>query len=634
MARHLQRAFRPTGRLLVRVGIVTLLVCLWFANTGPVLVQAQSPDSTQLRQLNRAESLLESGQPDPAIRLLESLHNQAPDNEAFFRTLKEAYEETKQYDSAIGLLDNRIADQPSPSLLAEKGRLLYQSGQQASASDVWDEALSLRPEQLSTYRVVYQTLMDLRLFSRAIDVLTTGRSALDRPDLFRTDLAYLYSLDGQHGSAMQEYVDLLSGSADRANYVRERLQPFVDRDEGISASIDVLQSAVEKAPSNAAYRQLLAWLYMEADDYPAALEVYRALDQLQGQQGRELFSFARRATDAERYDVATQAYETLLDRYPESPAAPRARQGLGDMYRRWADQAADSSVLVDTNSARARRYDAARTAYRTFLDEHPSHDASPEVRTALGTLQLDVYRDLPAAASTFQTVIEQSPESASAQAAEFHQGRIALLRDSFDQARRRFTRLAETHQNTDRGHQAQFELARLEYYQGAFDTALSHTQTITANPSTDVANDAIDLTVLIQENRGPDSLDTPLRLYARAQLAERKRAYDTATTRLDSLLQAHGRHPLADEARFRQAHVQLAQGDTTTALQTLDELPQRHPQSPYADRSLFRRAQLQEAQGNLTAATSTYDRLLTDYPQSLLASDARSRLRTLRRRQG
>jgi len=43
---------------------------------------------------------------------------------------------------------------------------------------------------------------------------------------------------------------------------------------------------------------------------------------------------------------------------------------------------------------------------------------------------------------------------------------------------------------------------------------------------------------------------------------------------------------------------------------------------------------LQEAQGNLTAATSTYDRLLTDYPQSLLASDARSRLRTLRRRQG
>ena len=634
MARDRQSTFGHSAGLLLRVAVAGLLVCLWIGSTGPVLVHGQSPDSTQLRQLNRAESLLESGQSDPAIRLLESLHTQAPDNEAFFRTLKEAYEETKQYESAISLLDDRIEDQPSPSLLAEKGRLLHQSGQRDRASTTWDEALALRPQEVGTYRTVYQTLMDLRLFSQAIDVLTKGRSVLNRPGLFRTDLAYLYSLDGQHGPAMQEYVALLSDSPDRTDYVRERLQPFVDRDEGIGASIDVLQSALSEASSNAAYRRLLGWLHMENNDYPAALEVYRALDQQHDRQGQVLFSFAQRATDAEQYDVATQAYETLLDRYPESPVAPRARRGLGDMYRRWADQAADSAVLVDTNSARARRYDAARSAYRTFLNKHPSHEDSPKVRTDLGTLQLDAYRNLTAADSSFRTVLERTPGSSSAPAAEFHMGRIALLRESFDLARRRFTRLADSHQNTNWGQQAQLELARLAYYQGAFDDALSRTNSLTTNTDTDVANDAIDLKVLIQENRGPDSLDSALRLFAQAQFAKRKRAYDTATTRLDSLVRVHGQHPLADDGLFQQAQVRLAQGDTTTALQVLDKLPRQHPQSPYADRSLFRRAQVQEAQGHLTAATSTYDRLLTDYPQSLLASDARSRLRTLRRRQG
>lgn len=597
-------------------------------------VHAQSPDSTQRRLLNRAASLLDSGQPDSAIRLLESLHDEAPASETIFERLKDAYEETKQYERAIALVDDRIDRQPSPALIAEKGRLLYQSGQRDRASATWDEALTLRPGEISSYRVVYRTLMDLRLFSQAIDVLTKGRSALDRPDLFRSDLASLYSLDGQHAQAMREYVALLSEAPDRADYVRERLQPFVDRGEGIAAGITVLQSAVDEASANAAYRRLLGWLHMKNDDYPAALETYQALDQQQERWGRALFSFAQRATDAKQYDAATQAYETLLDRYPESPVAPQARRGLGDMYRRWAEQSPGGPPPTDTTSARARRYDAARTAYQTFLTEHPAHQAAPEVRTALGTLQLDIYHNLTAAASSFRTVQERASDSPAAREAEFHLGRIALLRDAFDPARRRLARLAEASPEGHWGQQAQLELARLAYYQGAFDDARSRTAPLTANPGADVANDAIDLKVLIQQNRGPDSLDSALRLYADAQFAERKRAYDTAAARLDSLLQTHSRHSLADDGRFRTAQIHLAQGDTTTALQVFDQLPQQHPQSPYADRSLFRQAQLQEAQGNLGAATDTYNRLLTDYPQSLRADDARSRLRTLRRRQG
>jgi tetratricopeptide (TPR) repeat protein len=634
MADGFQGAAPSRNGLLGRLAAVGLLLGLWVCALGPTQIHAQAPDSTELRQFNRAESLLESGQTEQAIGLLESLYDQAPAYDAFYETLKEAYEQTKQYEAAIELVNDQINAQAAPPLLAEKGRLLYQSGQRDRASATWDEALALRPQELSTYRVVYQTLMDLRLFSEAIDVLTKGRSALDRPGLFRTDLAYLYSLDGQHGRAMEEYVALLAESPDRVSYVRERLQSFVDREEGLSTGIEVLESAVEERPSNAAYPRLLAWLHMQSDDYAAAFDVVQAVDRLQEQQGRALLSFAGQAGDAEEYAVATKAYEAVLDRHAEGPVAPQARKGLGDMYRRWADRNADTPALVDTSGTRARRYDAARTAYRTFLDEYPDHEAVPDVRIALGTLQLDVYRDLTAAEATFQGIIEQSPSDPSAQTAALQLGRIALLRGAFEEARSRFSRLATTHRSSEVGHQAQFELARLEFYQGAFDAALERTQTVTTNTSTDVSNDAIDLKVLIQENRGPDSLDTALRLYAQARLAERKRAHDTATAHLDSLLQTHPRHPLADEARFRRAHVHLAQGDTTAALQAFDDVPRQHPSSPYADRSLFRHAQLQEAQGDLEAATSAYDRLLTEYPQSLLAGDARTRLRTLRRQRG
>jgi len=268
------------------------------------------------------------------------------------------------------------------------------------------------------------------------------------------------------------------------------------------------------------------------------------------------------------------------------------------------------------------------------LENYPTHNASPSVRATLGKLQLDVYRHLDAAQRTLKDVVSSHPEHAAANEARYDLGRVALLRDNLDRARLLFSRLSERLRSGDLADQARFELALLQYYQGSFEAARTQAEATSANTSADVTNDAIDLSVLIQENKGPDSLNTPLRQYARAQLDIRQHRYQKADARLDSLLQRYGRHSLADDARFRQAEVALAQGDTTTALQRYRALPQRHPRSPFADRSLFRLGTLYEAQGNPEQAAELYDRLLTEYPSSLLASDVRTRLRALRRPQG
>jgi TolA-binding protein len=428
---------------------------------------------------------------------------------------------------------------------------------------------------------------------------------------------------------MREYVALLKASPGQEALVRNRLQAFVEQGEGVGASIDVLTTAVEQNPLTPAFRELLAWLYMSTDDYARAYDVYRALDRLQQQKGQRLFAFAQKAADADHFEVATTALEALLDRYPDAKVAPRARRALGDTYRQWAESKQPNGAAPDSTA----RYDAARAAYRTFLDRHPGHAAAPAVRSQLGTLQLDVYRDLDAAQSTLEQVVSSAPETTAAHEARYDLGRIALLRGDLERARLLFSRLAQRLRSGDLAEQARFELALLQFYRGRFDAARTQAKATSANPSADVTNDAIELRVLIQENTGPDSLNTPLRLYARARLALRRHAYAQAGARLDSLLQAHGRHSLADEARFRRAEVFLAQGDTSAAAEQYRTLPREHPRSPYADRSLFRLGTLYEQQNRAREAIQLYDRLLAEYPQSLLASDARTRLRTLRRTQ-
>lgn len=594
---------------------------------SPPSALAQSADSTQLKRFQMADSHMRAGNFDEAIEILDDLYAESPDNSSFYRKLKEAYENVKKYDEALRLVEDRIANSPTPVLLSEKARLLFQKGEEEQAHETWTEALSLAPNQTTTYRTVYQTLVDIRQFRRAIDVLQEGRSTLDRPDLFQAELAYLYGLDGRHREAMQEYVSLLEEAPQRREFVRSRLQTFVDQNEGIAASIEVLEEAVQEAPLNRAYRELLAWLHMERDDYEEAFDVYRAIDRLEDEQGRGLFTFARQAADAQQFAVATEAFEAVLDRSPDASVAPSAQRALGAMYEEWAR----SDVETSSPGSDSTRYAKAVTAYRTFLDAYPSHDAYPQVLLDLGTLQLDVYHALDDAESLLDQVVSEYPETSAAHEAEYNLARLALLRDDHERARLLLSRVASQNQNGDLADQAQYELALLHFYRGEFEAALTRAEATSANTAADVANDAIALKVLLQENRGPDSLDTPLRMFAKARLYERQHRYEEAAAQLDSLLQQYGRHSLADHAYFRQAHVSLAQGDTTDALASFKRLPHRHPRSPYADRSLYRVATLNEALGDSAAAVEVYNQLLTEYPKSLLTSDARGRIRSLQR---
>lgn len=595
---------------------------------GPT--RAQQPDSTQLKKFQRANAFLQADQPEQAIPLLEDLHADAPENTAFYRKLKETYETVKRYDDALRLVDKRIGSSPTVPLLAEKGRLQYQKGDLETANDTWDRAISLAPGEPQTYRIVYNTLVEVRHFRKAIAVLQKGRAALDRPDAFRTELAHLYGLDGQFEAAMQEYVALLDEAPNRLNYVQNRLQTFVEQGQGIEASIRVLQQTVQENPLNQAYRELLAWLHTEQNDYAAAFDEYRALDRLGDRQGQILFQFARRAADAQRYDVATQACEVIRERYPESGVAPEAQKLLGDFYRQWARQGTDSTSTAQDSA----RYAEARTAYETFLQENPGHSGYPEALLRLGTLQIDVYRTLDEAQKTLDQLVANHPETGAADEGQYHLGRIAMLRDSLERARLLFSRLATGAQSDELADKAQYELALLHFYQGEFDAATARATSISENPSADVANDAIELKTLLQEARGPDSLDTALRTFAQARLFERQHAHERALASLDTLLQQHPRHSLADDARFRQGNIHLARRDTSAALTAFRAVPERHPRSPYADRSLFRAASLLEASGRPAAAVEIYSRLLTEYPKSLLAGDARGRLRALRQSQG
>ncbi|NBC19064.1 MAG: tetratricopeptide repeat protein, partial [Bacteroidetes bacterium] len=587
-------------------------------------------DSSQVARYTLAETYLRAGQFDRAITLLEDLHADSPETYVFFDKLLEAYENVKQYDDAIALVESQMdSSAQDDQLRVEKARLQYLKGDEEAALATWNAILD--GASSSRYRMVYGSMIDVRLFEQAAEVLERGREAAGEPSRYRTELAYLYSLNGRHKQAAQEYTALLGETPNKLSFVRNRLSRFVDQAGALDSTITVLEGAVQKEPLNRSYRELLGWLYLEHEDYRKALNAYRAIDRLEQEQGRVLFYFARQAADAGAFDVASEAYDEILRRYPDAPVVPEARLGLGEMHQRWAEATGEQPRDARGNRQPSPHYDAALAAYRTFLQEHPNHTRYPEVLRRIGQLQQDVYLDLGAAEATLQEVIDRYGNSDAALEARYDLGRIALLRGNLDGANLMFSRLVEELRLGELAERARYEMALIHFYRSEFETARTLASAIDENTSTDVANDAIELKVLLTTNKGPDSLNTPLQLYAEASLTQRQRQPGAAVQLADSLLGTYGRHPLADEARFLRARALRADGRTEAALSAFQELPLIHPQSQYADRSLFEAADLQaNTLGAIEDAIETYTTLLTDYPGSLLAPDARKAIRRLR----
>lgn len=616
------------------LGVVALALLLGVGVAPSAASAQQQVQEDELSKFQLAQSYLKAGRYERAISLLEDLHAEQPETHAFYQKLKEAYENVKRYDDALSLVEKKLSDQRTPTLMAEKARLLYLRGDEQKAFDTWSTAVELAPEQRSTYRVVFYSLYKNRLFERAAQVLERGRETLGNDTAFQQNLARIYSLTADYDKAINEYLQLLQDDERKLSFVRNRLSRFTDKEEALKQYIAGAKQAVRDEPLYRPYRELLSWLHMEAEQYSEALDVVRAIDRLEEEQGRPLHRFGQQAARAGAYDVALKAYQEILDRHPEAPTAPQAWFGLGRMHEKWAEKQGERAHDADSQQT-APHYEKALDAYRTFLQKYPNHSRYADALRRLGRLQQDVFRNFTAADTTLRKVVQRFPDSDAARQAQYDLGRLDIQRDDLQEARLTFSRLKDDLHSGELADKARHQLALLHFYQGEFEAAQTLAQALNQNTSKDVANDAITLKVLLLENKGPDSTHAPLRTYAQARLAKRQHRADDALQTLDTLLDEHGRHPLADDARFLRAAVLQEQGRSQEALAAYQEFPLLHPRSPLADRSLFRAAQIQEQElEDPGAALKTYTKLLTDYPGSLLIPEARERIRNLRQEQG
>jgi TolA-binding protein len=181
------------------------------------------------------------------------------------------------------------------------------------------------------------------------------------------------------------------------------------------------------------------------------------------------------------------------------------------------------------------------------------------------------------------------------------------------------------------GHEAKLRNAKLSYYKGEFELAQSHLDVLKLATTREIANDAMDLSILIQDNIALDTTQEAMKEYAAVDLLLFQNKTSEALQKCDEMLKKYPGHSLTDEVYFLKAKLYKRTGNYQEAVNMLDKVTERYSDDILGDDALYMKAMIYEENiKDPEKAKSLYQELLKKYPGSIFGAEARKRFRILR----
>ena len=181
------------------------------------------------------------------------------------------------------------------------------------------------------------------------------------------------------------------------------------------------------------------------------------------------------------------------------------------------------------------------------------------------------------------------------------------------------------------GHEAKFRRARISYFQGEFDWAQAQLDVLKASTSKLIANNAMDLSLLITDNVGLDTSTHAMEMYARAEFLAFQNKWEASTSTLDSLLLTFSGHTLSDEVIYKKGEISMHTKNYIQAISYFQEVAENYSYDILADDALFQWAKLTEEHlKDNEKAQTLYEQILLEHNGSIYTSEARKRFRALR----
>ncbi|MBB5635813.1 tetratricopeptide (TPR) repeat protein [Pedobacter cryoconitis] len=548
-----------------------------------------------------------------------------------FKTKSEAYLDlyfnallkSKQYESADKAIKKLIRQNPG-TLKYEliQGRIYKEKGDPENSAKTFDHLLHTLPDDEAKIRSLANDIYQLGEYDLAISVFLQGRKNLKNDQAFTFELLSLYRFKKDKNKLSEEYLNALSTMPQMLQQAETVIPSVFENNADYLMLQTALLKRLQKDPQNESYSRLLIWQYLQQKDYEMALRQLIAQDKRIKDNGTILFEHAQLFTSNKAYEMAIKAYSYLLLKGKENEFYLPSKLALIDaryqLLRSGKSDKKDVILLADQ--------------YQEILDEYGSNTRTLFALRKWANLQTYYLQD-PKKAETALEAALKIPGISSIEMGEMklELGDIYRLTQQPWEAILMYGQVAKEFENQNIGTEAKYRSARLSFEQGNFSYAKSQADILKASTEQLIANDALNLSLLISDHLETATDTLALKMYAAAEALQFRNLSAAAIAKVDSIPFLYPKNSLTDDILMFKSDIHIKNKDFMLAVPLLKELINHQQKGNWADEALFILAGLYEDQLNDPEQAKTlYQQLITDFPGSMFVTEARKHFRRIR----
>ena len=554
-----------------------------------------------------------------AVVFYEKLVEKNPRRTEYAQDLVACYQQLKRYDDAREFLNERLKDRnPYPTLLIDLGYNYALQEQPEMAKTKYEKALEIIPQNPNYGYAIGLQFQKYNLLDLAVKSFESAMQLNPALD-FNFQLARIYGEQGNVEAMYNAYLNLvIDGKTSKSNILRN-IDEFVSENAEDKNNLLLKKVLLERAQNNPdiLWNELLSWLFVKQNQFSSAFRQEKAiLKRINGSSTLRLENLAANAFEVESYEDAKEIYVYIIDNTNNEGTKLNAELNLIDINLISASQSQLATIqkkydeLIDQYGYKAQTLQL-QVAYANFLT-FKKNEPQPAEKLLKNSLEL--------------------PLSDRGNAyLKLALGDILVYDKKFNEALIYFSQIQQKLKNDVLGQDARFKVAQTSFYKGDFDWALTQLKVLRSSTSQLIANDAMQLSLLISDNSLEDSTQTALKKYARADFLAYQNKTEDAILALNDILENHKGEKIEDEALLKQAQLYESQKKYEQAQLNYQKIITFYGNGILADDAYYALGELyRKIFNDSVKAKEQYEKIIYNYQDSYFFPQARKNFRILR----
>ncbi|WP_448701162.1 tetratricopeptide repeat protein [Mucilaginibacter sp. AW1-3] len=562
-----------------------------------------------------------NGEMQKAADIYQKLYKQ--NNENYFQLYFNSLISLKKFNEAESITKKMLKQHPqSYQYTIALGRIYREMGNQEKADGIYEDLLKAMPGDQNAVNDIASQFYQAENLDYAIKAFVQGRKVLHNEQLFVNELISLYRFKHDKVNMVNEYLNLLQVSPE---YIMQAKSVLASQFDG-AADYNMLKMAllklIQQYPQQTVFADMLTWQYLQQKQFNMAMNQALALNRRLNDGGNSILELSQTLVSNQAYDEAIRGYEYII-----------AKGKDGDLYVNAKIELINTKSLKITSG----KYEQADLTdlekdYLNLLSEFGRNQGTAFAMQKLAKLQaFKLHKFADAQKILEETIAIPGLRPGLLADCKLDLGDVYLLNNKPWDASLTYMQVQSDQQGSPLAQEANYRNAKLAYYTGDFAYAKGQLDILKAATSQLIANDALNLSLLISDHTVFDSTGNALKMYARADLAIFKEDADKAVITLDSIDKVYPKNDLIYDILMAKARILIQKKEYQLAIAPLKKIAEEGKTDLWADDAVFMLGDIYENHlDDKASAQAWYQKIITDYPSSLWINDARKRFRILR----